>query len=208
MENDNKKGGIFMDFIYNLIINYGYYGLFIWTAFDGTGIPNPVQIALLASGYMVSKGLMKSYAVVLIATLGNLTGNLIAYYVGFYGGRPVLAKYGRYLHIGDEDIRKVDKLFDKYGGLINMVSRWIGITRTPAIWAAGITRMDVRKYMLFSFVGDLAWAVFLTYFSYAFTENINVFTALPMGIKVLIGAVAAAVVVLAWVVFMKYYKKK
>lgn len=197
-----------MDFIYNLIIKYGYYGLFIWTMVDGTGIPNPVQLAFLASGYLVSKGIMNEYVVITIATMGNITGNLIAYYAGFYGGRPVLEKYGGYLRIGDEDIKKVDEWFEKYGGVTNMVSRWIGITRTPAIWAAGVTRMDIKSYAVFSFIGDLVWAIFLTYFSYIFSININVFITLPPGIKMFIITLTVGLVALTWIVFLRYYKKK
>lgn len=197
-----------MDFIYNLVIKYGYYGLFLWTAVDGTGIPNPVQLAFLASGYLVSKGVMDAYLAVTVSTLGNLTGNILAYYAGFYGGRPVIERYGRYLRIGNDDIRKADEWFGRYGGITNMVSRWIGITRTPAIWAAGITRMDIRSYAVFSFIGDLIWAIFLTYFSYIFSKNMKVFMALPLGIKLLIIALAAGLVALAWIVFLRYYKKK
>jgi len=197
-----------MDFIYDMVIRYGYYGLFLWTLVDGTGIPNPVQLAFIASGYLIMHGVMSPYITITVATLGNLTGNIIAYYAGFYEGRSAIERYGRYLHIDDEDIRKVDQWFSRYGGLTNMVSRWIGITRTPAIWAAGITRMSVRTFAVYSFVGDLVWAVFLTYFSYVFSMNINVFLTLPLGIKITVSGLVACIVILSWVVFLRYYKKK
>jgi membrane protein DedA with SNARE-associated domain len=153
-------------FLYNSVIIYGYIALFIGLMIEGTGMPGPVQILFFAAAYLVSKGEMNLFYVIVIATLGNITGNVIAYLVGYYKGRPVVEKYGKYLKITVKDLEAMDKWFAKYGGFTVLLGRLIGLPRTPAIWASGITRMNFTAYVIFSAIADFIWSTFWTVVSY------------------------------------------
>lgn len=150
----------FSQYVYQLLSSYGYYGLFFVLMFEGLGLPLPVQLAFMATAYLIHIKTMSTLPVIAIATAGNLSGNIIAYFLGSYGGKPIFEKINRYLWIKGEDIQKIKEWFDKYGSITNMFSRWIGITRTPAIWAAGLLKIDFFSYTLFSFIGDLCWVIF------------------------------------------------
>lgn len=158
--------------LYSLIIDYGYLALFLSLVVEGTGMPGPVEILFLAAGYLISKGQMNFLAVALIAALGNVTGNTLAYVIGARSGRTFVEKYGRYLKITVKDLEGMDRWFSKYGGMTNLISRLIGLPRTPAIWASGITRMDFKSFFIFSAIGDLLWSFFWTSVSYLVSMQI------------------------------------
>lgn len=142
------------------IYSYGYYGLFAFLVLEGLGLPLPVQIIFMATAYLIRIGAMSTCGVIIISTFGNLFGNIIAYYVGYRGGERIFEKLNKFLKISKEDITKIKKWFEKYGSITNLVSRWIGITRTPAIWVAGVFKINFLSYTLFSFIGDLIWTIF------------------------------------------------
>ncbi len=195
------------NYVYELIIKYGYLGLYVGLAIEGTGMPGPVELLFLAAAYFVQAHKMSLVYSIVVATIGNLSGNIMAYSAGYYGGRPIMDRLNRYLHVKQEDLDKVEVWFNKYGGLVNMVSRWIGITRTPAIWAAGIMRMNVISYAFFSLIGDAAWATFwmlVCVYAYA---NIKWLLGLPVWYKLAALAAAIAVIYFAWKLFFKYMRK-
>jgi membrane protein DedA with SNARE-associated domain len=161
-------GGVMesQSFLYSAVVNYGYIALFLVLAYEGTGLPGPVEILFFAAAYLAVKGEMNLVAIVLVAALGNVTGNVIAYLVGYYKGRPVVEKYGKYLKITVKDLEAMDKWFAKYGGFTVLLGRLVGLPRTPAIWASGVTRMNFKVYLFFSAVADLIWSSFWTGISY------------------------------------------
>lgn len=158
--------------LYSLIIDYGYLALFLSLLVEGTGMPGPVEILFLAAGYLISRGQMSFLAVVLIAALGNVSGNVLAYIIGAKSGRTFVEKYGHFLKITVKDLEGMDRWFSKYGGVTNLLGRLIGLPRTPAIWASGITRMDFKSFFVFSAIGDLLWSLFWTSVSYLVSMQI------------------------------------
>lgn len=164
--------------LYNIIINYGYIALFIGLVVEGTGVPGPVEILFLAAGYLISQGQMNLLNVIAVAASGNVVGNTIAYIIGYYKGRPFVQKYGKYMKITVHDLENMDRWFSRYGGFTNFISRIIGLPRTPAIWASGITRMNFNSFFIFSAIADLIWSAFWAYVSYLAANkllNINFF---------------------------------
>lgn len=195
----------FAKHLYDYVVQYGYIAVFLGLAIEGTGMPGPVEILFFASGILIAKGSFSLWAVILIATLGNLTGNLAAYAAGYYGGRPFIEKYGRYLHVSAQDIDKVSKWYDRYGGVVVFISRIIGITRTPAIWISGISRMNVISYAFYSLCGDFVWASFWTVVS---AQSINIFNVVRKNghIFYIIIPIIIILVVFVWWKFIKFYR--
>jgi membrane-associated protein len=199
---------IISQYAYQMLYSYGYYGLFIILLLEGLGLPLPVQLAFMATAYLIHINTMSVLPVIAIATLGNLSGNIIAYYIGCYGGKPIFKKINRFLGIKEEDINRIKEWFDKYGSLTNMVSRWIGITRTLAIWTAGLFRIDFFSYALFSFIGDLLWVIFWVELFTRAHLGLNWFLYLPFEYKILGLMSLFLIAYLSWRWFFKVFRDK
>ncbi|MDI6602236.1 MAG: DedA family protein [Thermoanaerobacteraceae bacterium] len=200
--------GSIWSYVYELLIKYSYIGLYLGLAIEGTGMPGPVELFFLAAAYFIHIHRMSMIYTVITATLGNLSGNLLAYLAGYYGGRPIVEKLNRYLHIKDGDFEKLQGWFNKYGGLTNMISRWIGITRTPAIWAAGIMRINILSYTVFSFIGDLVWVIFWILLCVYAYINIEWLLNLPVEYKLIAVTLASILIYFAWRIFFKYLRRE
>jgi membrane protein DedA with SNARE-associated domain len=158
-------------FIVNFVSSLGYGGIGILMALESACIPIPSEIVMPFSGYLVFSGKFSLWLVVFWGTIGNLIGSIIAYLVGFYGGRPLIEKYGKYVFLSKEDLDRAQGWFKKYGSLSIFFSRMLPIVRTFISLPAGIARMPVWKFSLFTFVGSLPWVLFLTYIGVITGEN-------------------------------------
>ena len=151
--------------LYDTVIRYGYLALFVATLLEGTGLPGPIQIALFASGYLIIRGDMDPAAAIMVAAMGNVSGNAIGYLLGANGGRAFVRRWGRYLRITENHLEWIDRWFCRYGSLTAFIARIFGIIRTPVIIGAGVARMPIGPFLLFSCIGDLIWAAFWIYAS-------------------------------------------
>ena len=158
-------------FIINLISSWGYGGVFVLMALESALIPIPSEIIMPFAGFLVWEGTFSFMTVVLWGALGNLAGSIIAYFLGFYGGRPLLEKYGKYILISHKEIELADNWFKKYGNFSIFISRMLPVVRTFISLPAGIARMPFWKFSLYTFLGSLPWAFFLTYLGIISGEN-------------------------------------
>ena len=115
------------------------------------------------AGFAVSEGKMTLLGITIVGTLGNLLGGLIAYFVGLKGGRPFLEKYGKYLLISHSKLDLADAWFEKYGHEAVLISRMLPAIRTFISLPAGIARMDLKKFTIYTFLGSLPWTFALAY---------------------------------------------
>ena len=122
----------------------------------------------MGAGLLVHEGRMWAPMVILVAALGNTFGNLGGYALGALGGRPLVVAFGRRFGVNDESLGRATAWFDRYGGRVVAVSRLIGLTRTPAIWASGLVGMSLWSYVAWAFLGNLIWAAFWSYLGIAF----------------------------------------
>lgn len=150
-------------FIINLISSWGYAGVFVLMALESALIPIPSEIIMPFSGFLVWEEKFSFMTVVFWGAFGNLIGSIAAYFVGFYGGRPLIEKYGKYILISREEIEGADRWFKKYGNFGIFLSRMLPVVRTFISLPAGIARMPFWKFSLYTFLGSLPWAVVLTY---------------------------------------------
>jgi membrane protein DedA with SNARE-associated domain len=146
-----------------IISRSGYLGVTISMALESACIPIPSEIVMPFSGYLVSLGRFSLWSVTVWATNGNLAGSLMAYFIGYYGGRPLVLKYGRYILINHDELNRADHWFSKYGPLTIFFSRMLPVIRTFISLPAGIARMNLPKFMIYTFLGSLPWNFGLTY---------------------------------------------
>src|SRR5438132_4080426 len=141
----------------------GYAGVVLLMAIESACIPLPSEIIMPFSGYLVSIGRFNLWAVGVAGAFGCVVGSLVAYWVGMYGGRPLIEKYGRYVLISRHDLDLADRWFARYGEAIVFTSRLLPAIRTFIAFPAGVARMDLKKFVIYTFAGSLPWCLGLAY---------------------------------------------
>ena len=155
------------------ISTLGYGGVVLLMAIESACIPLPSEIIMPFSGYLVSVGKMNLWAVALAGAVGCVVGSLVAYWAGMYGGRPFLAKYGRYVLISRQDLDLADRWFGRYGEAIIFTSRLLPAVRTFISFPAGVARMNLKRFVLYTFAGSLPWCLGLAYVGQKLGEQWN-----------------------------------
>jgi len=150
-------------FIVATISMLGYSGVVLLMAIESACIPLPSEIIMPFSGYLVSKGEMNLWLVGLAGAVGCVLGSMVAYWVGMYGGRPLIEKYGRYILVSHHDLDLADRWFRKYGEIIVFASRLLPAIRTFIAFPAGVARMNIAKFIIYTFAGSLPWCLGLAY---------------------------------------------
>jgi len=150
-------------FIVATIARLGYAGVVLLMAIESACIPLPSEIIMPFSGYLVYTGRFNLWAVGVAGALGCVVGSLVAYWVGMYGGRPLIEKYGRYLLVSSHDLDLADRWFDRFGEVIVFASRLLPAVRTFIAFPAGVARMNIKKFVIYTFAGSLPWCIGLAY---------------------------------------------
>src|SRR2546422_6112611 len=155
--------GILSAFIVATISTLGYTGIVLLMAIESACIPLPSEIIMPFSGYLVSLGKLNLWGVGVAGAIGCVIGSLIAYWVGMYGGRPLIEKYGRYLLISHHDLDLADRWFARFGEVIVFTSRLLPAVRTFIAFPAGVARMNLKRFVIYTFAGSLPWCLGLAY---------------------------------------------
>jgi len=189
----------------NLYGAVGYLGVMLAMTIESAMIPLPSELILPFAGFLVSDPSQiepitgqpwNFWIVVIVATLGNTLGSLIAYALGAYGGRPFLERYGKYLLIRPHEIELADHFFARWGTQTVFFSRLLPIVRTFISFPAGVVRMDLRKFIVYSTAGAFLWSILLVWAGVQLGENwveirarLQPFDlAIAIGVIVLLGA--------------------
>src|ERR1700704_5359137 len=154
---------ILSGFIVAVISTLGYSGVVLLMAIESACIPLPSEIIMPFSGYLVSRGEMNIWGVGVAGAVGCVLGSLVAYWVGMYGGRPFIEKYGRYVLISLHDLDLADRWFARRGELIVFASRLLPVIRTFIAFPAGVARMNLPRFVVYTFAGSFPWCMGLAY---------------------------------------------
>jgi membrane protein DedA with SNARE-associated domain len=144
-----------LGYLLTWIESLGYFGIIIGLAIEVI----PSEIVLGYGGYLVSKGDINYFVAVLCGTIGALLQQWILYAIGRYGGRPVVEKWGKYLHIKPKHIDIAENWFNKYGPIIVFTGRFVPVMRQVVSIPAGMARMNLLKFSLLTFVASLPWSL-------------------------------------------------
>jgi membrane protein DedA with SNARE-associated domain len=200
---------IAIPFLTNLYSTLGYVGVFIAMTIESAMIPLPSELILPFAGFLVADPTKiepitgqpwSFWIVVVVATLGNTTGSLIAYGIGAYGGRPFLERYGRYLLIRHHEIELAEQWFLRWGSPTVFFSRMLPIVRTFISFPAGVARMPLGKFVLFSTLGAIPWSIALVWSGMQLGANWEQIrhALAPFDLVIAIGVVGLAAVLLLW----------
>ena len=150
-------------FIVATISTLGYGGVVLLMAIESACIPLPSEVIMPFSGYLVYTGQFNLWIVTMAGAFGCVLGSLLAYWVGMRGGRPLIEKYGRYILISRHDLDLADRWFAHYGEAIVFISRLLPAIRTFIAFPAGVARMNLKKFVIYTFAGSLPWCFGLAY---------------------------------------------
>ena len=142
-------------------------------AIESACIPLPSEIIMPFSGYLVATGQMNLWLVGIAGAFGCVVGSLVAYWVGMYGGRPLIEKYGRYVLLSPHDLDIADRWFAKRGEVIVFGSRLLPGIRTFIAFPAGVARMNLKRFVIYTFAGSLPWCLGLAYVGQLLGEKWN-----------------------------------
>jgi membrane protein DedA with SNARE-associated domain len=146
-----------------VISTAGYFGVVFLMTIESACIPLPSEIIMPFAGYLVSLGKANLFGVATAGAIGCNIGSTIAYYVAALGGRPVLEAYGKYILITRKDLERTDRFFSRYGAATVFFGRLLPVVRTFIAFPAGIARMPMLKFQVYTFLGSWPWCFVLAY---------------------------------------------
>ena len=159
------------NFVIQTISNTGYLGIFALMIAESALIPIPSEIIMPFSGYLVSTGKFNPILVIIAGSIGNLVGSFIAYVIGIKLGREIILKYGKYILIKKSHLEWTESYFKKYGDRSTFVSRLLPAIRTYISLPAGVAKMNLKKFVIYTFAGSIIWSTLLTYVGIALGEE-------------------------------------
>jgi len=159
------------DWVIAVISTLGYPGIVLLMAIESACTPLPSEIILPFSGYLVYTGRFSLFWVATAGAIGCNIGSIVGYYMGMYGGRPVLLRYGKYVLISPREIEIADRWFERYGEATIFFSRLLPIIRTYISFPAGVARMNFWKFNVYTFLGSWPWCYGLAYAGYRLGEH-------------------------------------
>ena len=140
-------------------------------ALQTVAVPIPSEVILPFAGYLASLGRFNIFVIAIVGGLGSCVGSSIAYYIGDFGGRPLVEKYGKYILISHNDLNLTEKFFAKFGSAAVFVGQLLPIVRSFIGFASGLAKENYKKFLVSVFVGSFLWSLLLAYIGEKLGQN-------------------------------------
>ena len=154
-----------------VISSGGYVGIAVLMAIESACIPLPSEIIMPFAGYLVYKGEMNLFLAATAGAIGCNLGSIIAYEVGKRGGRPLLLRYGKWVLIGEGEIDAADRFFARFGNMAVLIGRLLPAIRSFIAFPAGVARMPLIPFHIYTFVGSWPWCFGLAWLGMVLGEK-------------------------------------
>ena len=184
---------------------WGYPAIFVLMMLSSMCMPVSSEVVILFAGFLAYQGQLDIFPIVIWATAGNLFGSILAYYIGLLGGRPFIEKYGKYVFVKQREIDWADRWFAKYGHETVFFGRMIPIIRAVISVPAGISRMNIAKFLAYSTLGALPWDTGLAFAGYALGSQWHKITKYFNMATTIVGAII--IVAVAYFVYVHIRKR-
>ena len=165
--------GVLAAFIIAVISGSGYLGVLLLMAIESACVPLPSEVIMPFAGYLVSTG---RFSLVLAATAGALgcnLGSIVGYEIGKRGGRPLAERWGRYVLIGPGELDAADRFFARHGNAAVLIGRLLPVIRSFIAFPAGVARMRLVPFHLYTFIGSWPWCFALAWVGMALGDKWN-----------------------------------
>jgi len=159
---------------------------------ESATLPVPSEVVLPLGGYLVSQGRLEFWSTVAVATVGSLVGTMVDYGIGYYLGRPAVLRYGRIVRFSEKRLETTERWFGSHGKSVVLLARFVPLLRTLIAFPAGLVKMDVKRFLVYSAVGILIWDIALVYLGELAGQNSTAIAAtlqayfLPLGVAAVI----------------------
>ena len=195
-----------VDFLVNTIGNMGYSGLVLLMALESSFFPFPSEVVVPPAGYLAARGEMSIWLVVMAGIAGSLLGAVFNYWLAMRFGRPFFERYGKYLLVSQASLGQADKFFEKHGHISTFVGRLLPGIRQYISLPAGLTRMHLGLFCLFTALGAGLWVVMLALLGFWFGKNQEMLV--PYLHRATVGAVAFSFLLVAGYLWWRTLKKQ
>ncbi|MDD2699248.1 MAG: DedA family protein [Arcobacteraceae bacterium] len=163
--------GEVIQFIVQTVSDFGYIGIFVMMFLESSFFPFPSEVAMIPAGYLASKGEMNIYLVILSGIAGSLAGAVFNYLLAVKFGRVFVLRFGKYFFFKEETLVKMEIYFSKHGEISTFVGRLVPVVRQYISLPAGLSKMDLSKFSLYTSLGAGIWVLILTFLGYFIGDN-------------------------------------
>jgi membrane protein DedA with SNARE-associated domain len=161
-------------FFISLIDQAGYPGLFFVMVIGNLGIPVGTELVVPAAGAAAATGhLSNVWLVATVATGGEIVGGLILYAIGYAGGRPFVARWGRYIKLDEKKLDRFHEFYERYGNIVVFVCRFLPLVRGVSALPAGVSRMQKRYFLTYTAVGSAIFCFILAWLGSEFGSHFD-----------------------------------
>ncbi len=155
----------------DLVKTFGYLGVFIMTFVESTFIPIPSEVTLIPAGFLVSQQHMNFFVVLLASVAGTIGGSLFNYWVASHFGRIILLRFGKYFFINEKKLKSIEFFFERHGAISTFSGRLLPGIKHFISFPAGLGRMNIRLFIIYTTAGGLIWNSTLLTLGYLIGEN-------------------------------------
>ena len=193
-----------IDFLTNFIESIGYLGIIIGMFLESSCFPFPSEVVIIPAGILAAQGKMNIFLVILCGILGSILGAIFNYFLALSFGRKFLIKYGKYLLISANSIAKAEEFFAKHGAISTFIGRLIPLLRQYISLPAGIGKMNLTIFTIFTTLGAGIWVIILATLGYLFGTNEQlIFAYLD---KIILATILFCFI--ATLLYLKYHRRK
>lgn len=189
------------EFVINLMNNYGYLGMFLGMVLEAVIIIIPSEAILATGGILAANNIFSFWGAFFIGLLGSVFCAIVIYFMGYFGGKPFIKKYGKYFFMKEEDIEKSDSWFNKYGMIGALIGRNFPIIRTLISLPIGIMRLSFFKFLIYTIIGSIPWTFVFVYVGYTLGNGWTVVNKYVSNLKV-------PIKILILILIFSYFLKK
>jgi len=194
-----------VNFVVDTVGSLGYIGIFIMMFLESSFFPFPSEVVMIPAGYLAYKGEMNIYIAIFSGIAGSLTGALFNYFLAVKFGRKFLVKYGKYFFIKEETISKMEEFFKSHGHISTFSGRLIPAVRQYISFPAGLARMNLLVFSIYTTLGAAIWVVILTLLGYYLGDNEAL---IKEYLRYIIAAILLVLAIIAYLYYLKIKKSK
>jgi membrane protein DedA with SNARE-associated domain len=149
------------NYFVSVISATGYIGVFFLMVLESMVFPVPSELVMPFAGFLVADGKMSLWLAIIASSLGSITGSLISYFVAYYGGTKVVYRFGKFFLLDKGELELTERWFKKKGSITILVSRFIPVVRHLISLPAGLGKMNLKHFLIYTFIGATLWNTFL-----------------------------------------------
>lgn len=193
----------------NMLDTTGYAGLVFLMALESMIAPIPSEAVMPFAGFLIVTGKFSWFGVIIFSTIGSILGSLISYYLGYWGGRPVVLKVGKYFLLDKSHLETTEKYFTRKGEITILIARFIPVVRHLISIPAGLAKMNIWKFLIYTIIGACCWNTILVIAGYYMKENWKGIMEYSHIIDyVVVGLLVLAFIYVVWKLIKDYKKRQ